>query len=62
MFNRQVIFQNNDKHDESIGLLGAKEETDIDAISQRMMSSICETKFSRYECKVLYRIRRFYNK
>ena len=59
MFNRQFIFQNNDEYDESIGLLGAKEETDIDAISQRMMSSICETKFSRYAYKALYRIRRF---
>ena len=60
MFNRQFIFQNNDKYDESIGFLGAKEETDIDAISQRMMSSICETKFSRYACKAFYSIRRLY--
>ena len=34
-----------------VGLLTANEKTDIDATSQRVISSICETKFSRYVSK-----------
>ena len=34
-----------------VGLLAANEETNIDATSQRVISSICETKFSRYALK-----------